>query len=34
VENYVKLIALFKKVEWTQIPHNSKVTIDDIAENI
>jgi cellulose synthase/poly-beta-1,6-N-acetylglucosamine synthase-like glycosyltransferase len=31
VDKYAKLVALFKKVEWKQIPHNSKVTIDDIA---
>ena len=33
VDKYAKLVALFKKVEWKQIPHNSKVTIDDIAKN-
>ena len=32
IERYVKYIALFKKVEWKPIPHNSKITIDDIPE--
>ena len=27
------LIALFKKVEWKAIPHNSKVNIEDINCN-
>ena len=31
IERYVKYIALFKKVEWKPIPHNSKITIDDIS---
>ena len=33
IERYVKYIALFKKVEWKPIPHESKITIDDIQEN-
>lgn len=32
IERYVKYIALFKKVEWKPIPHNSKITIDDLDE--
>ncbi len=31
IEKYVKIIALFKHVEWKPIPHDSKVTIDDIS---
>ncbi len=27
---YATYIAVFKKVEWKQIPHNSKITINDI----
>ncbi len=30
IGKYTMYIALFKKVEWKQIPHESKVTIDDI----
>ena len=33
IERYVKYIALFKKVEWKPIPHESKITIEDIQEN-
>ena len=32
IERYVKYIALFKKVEWKPIPHESKITIDDIGQ--
>ena len=32
IERYVKYLALFVKVEWKTIPHNSTVTIDDLAE--
>ena len=30
VGRYTTYIALFKKVGWTPVPHNSKITIDDI----
>lgn len=30
IGKYTMYIAIFKKVEWKQIPHESKVTIDDI----
>lgn len=30
IERYVKVIALFVKVEWKPIPHNSKITINDL----
>ena len=31
IGRYTTYIAIFKKVEWKPIPHNSKVTIDDIS---
>ena len=31
IGRYTQYVALFKKVEWKPIPHNSKITIDDIA---
>lgn len=34
IERYVKVIALFVKVEWKPIPHNSKITINDLKKNI
>lgn len=30
IGKYTMYVALFKKVEWKQIPHESKITIDDI----
>ena len=30
IGKYTMYVAIFKKVEWKQIPHESKVTIDDI----
>lgn len=33
IGRYTQYIALFKKVEWKPIPHESKVTIDDITMN-
>lgn len=33
IGRWTQYIAIFKKVEWKPIPHNSKVTIDDIAAN-
>lgn len=30
IGRYTQYIAVFKKVEWKPIPHNSKVTIDDL----
>jgi cellulose synthase/poly-beta-1,6-N-acetylglucosamine synthase-like glycosyltransferase len=33
IGRYTQYIALFKKVEWKPIPHESKVTIDDITAN-
>lgn len=32
IGRYTQYVALFKKVEWKPIPHNSKVTIDDLSE--
>lgn len=32
IGRYTQYVALFKKVEWKPIPHNSKVTIDDITK--
>lgn len=32
IGRYSQYVALFKKVEWKPIPHNSKITIDDIQE--
>ena len=32
IGRYTTYIALFKKVEWKPIPHESKVTIDDLGE--
>ena len=31
IGRYTTYIALFKKVEWKPIPHNSKVTIDELS---
>ena len=31
IGKYTMYVAIFKKVEWKQIPHESKVTIDDIS---
>lgn len=33
VGRYTTYIALFKNVSWKPVPHNSKITIDDIANN-
>lgn len=33
VGRYTTYIALFKKVSWKPVPHNSKITIDDISNN-
>lgn len=33
IGRYAMYVALFKKVTWKPIPHNSKVTINDIEEN-
>ena len=33
IGRYTTYIALFKKVTWKPIPHESQVTIDDIKEN-
>lgn len=33
IGRYTQYIAVFKKVEWKPIPHESKVTIDDITAN-
>ena len=30
IQRYTQYVALFKKVEWKPIPHNSKVTIEDL----
>ena len=30
IGRYTTYVALFKKVEWKPIPHQSKVTIDDL----
>lgn len=32
IGRWSQYVALFKKVEWKPIPHNSKVTIDDLSE--
>ena len=32
IGRYTTYIAIFKKVEWKPIPHESKVTIDDLGE--
>ena len=32
IGRYTQYLALFKKVTWKPIPHNSKITIDDIKE--
>lgn len=34
VGRYTTYIALFKKVSWKPVPHNSKITIDDINSNM
>ena len=34
IGRYTIYLAVFKKVEWKPIPHNSKVTIDDISGSI
>ena len=31
IGKYTMYIALFKKVEWKEIPHKSKITIDDVG---
>ncbi len=31
IDRYAKYVALFVKVEWKPIPHNSSVTIDDLT---
>ncbi|MGN0451163.1 MAG: glycosyltransferase family 2 protein [Acutalibacteraceae bacterium] len=33
IGRYTQYVALFKKVEWKPIPHESKVTIDDLNGN-
>ena len=33
VGRYPTYLALFKNVSWKPVPHNSKITIDDIANN-
>ncbi len=33
IGRYTTYIALFKKVEWKPIPHESKITIDDLKSN-
>lgn len=33
VGRYTTYIALFKNVSWKPVPHNSKITIDDIVNN-
>ena len=30
IGRYTTYIAVFKKVEWKPVPHNSKITIDDL----
>ena len=30
IGKYTMYVAMFKKVEWKQIPHESKITIDDL----
>ena len=32
IGKYTMYVALFKKVEWKQIPHDSKITISDIQK--
>lgn len=32
IGRYTQYVALFKKVTWKPIPHNSKITIDDISQ--
>ena len=32
IGRYTTYVAIFKKVEWKPIPHESKVTIDDLNE--
>ncbi|WP_302625669.1 glycosyltransferase family 2 protein [uncultured Eubacterium sp.] len=32
IQRYTQYVALFKKVEWKPIPHNSKITIEDLEE--
>ena len=32
VGRYTTYIALFKKIEWKPVPHESKVTIEDIEK--
>ena len=34
VGRYTTYIALFKKIEWKPVPHESKVTIDDINKSV
>ena len=34
VGRYTTYIALFKKIEWKPVPHESKVTIDDIDNSV
>ena len=34
VGRYTTYIALFKKVGWKPVPHNSKITIDDINKSM
>lgn len=34
IQRYTQYVALFKKVEWKPIPHNSKITIEDIEEQV
>ena len=33
IGKYTMYVAIFKKVEWKQIPHESKITIDDIKRD-
>lgn len=32
IQRYTQYVAVFKKVEWKPIPHNSKVTIEDLEQ--
>ena len=32
VGRYTTYIGLFKKIEWKPVPHNSKITIDDLKD--
>ena len=32
IGRYTQYVALFKKIEWKPIPHESKVTIDDLKK--